>query len=55
MIQVVVSRKNLYKIIDITEWTGLELEKFLKAYMDRTDYTIQFRRTVRWNNVNMKD
>lgn len=47
MIQVVITRKKLFKIVDISGWSGQELNKFLDAYMDRTDYKIQFRKTER--------
>jgi len=45
-IQVVIKRKNLFRIVDISSWNSRDLNKFLNAYMDRKDYSIEFRRVV---------
>ena len=46
MIQVIIKRKDLYRIVNITSWNSMQLNKFLEAYMNRTDYSIEFRRIV---------
>jgi len=44
MVQVIIKRKDLYRIVDISSWNSRDLNKFLNAYMDRKDYSIEFRR-----------
>jgi len=46
MIQVIIKRKQLFRIVDISSWNSIQLNKFLNAYMDRKDYSIEFRRVV---------
>lgn len=44
MLQAVIKRKEMYKIVDASEWTASDLEKFFKVYENRKDYQIQIRR-----------
>ena len=44
MVQIIIKRKGLEKIVDISNWNVIELDKFMKAYFNRDDYKIEFRR-----------
>lgn len=44
MIQVLIKRKQLFRIVDISSWNARDLNKFLNAYMNKKDYSIEFRR-----------
>ena len=46
MIQVIIRRQNLHRVVDISGWNSRQLNKFLEVYMNRNDYKIDFRRVV---------
>lgn len=44
MIQVIIKRKNLEKVIDISDYSKLDLEKLIKTYTENKEYIISFKR-----------